>query len=339
MRLRIRGPDGQSTMTLDPEATVGSLLDRIRNELSIANPEIKVGYPPRPFALLEYPREWLLVDIGVKLDNEQLTISNANPPPAAPSEPAKAPENQKLQEILPPPRSARAAPKSTVKDYEMEPPELPLASHSGTLVLRIMPDDNSCMFRALGCAVFGGSLDNMIELRSLVAQSIQTDPDKYNAAILGKNPSVYCTDIQDQDQWGGAIELEILGQSLGVQVCAVDVETSHVYYFNQDPTVERRCILAYSGIHYDTVVLNQSSPPHRSANGDPEDDIRLFPTSDDRIIELAKDLCKVLRARGYFTNPATFEIKCNECGTRMKGEQEAAEHGRKTGHWDMDEVG
>ena len=337
MRLRIRGPNGQSTMSLSPESTVGDLLDKIRNDQSISNPDIKIGYPPQPFALRDYPRSWPLGEIGVKLDNEQLTVSDADPPPIPPPAPVVPSADQNSQQI-PRPRAPGLAPKPSLKDYEMEPPEIPLTSQRGTLVLRIMPDDNSCMFRAFGFAFFGSDLDNMIELRSVVAQSIQANPADYNEAVLGEDPDAYCAKIQTPDQWGGAIELGILAQHFGIEVCAVDVETSTVYRFNQTSTASSCCILVYSGIHYDTIVLNQSSPPYRSADGDPSEDIKLFDAGSEDIIQGAKAVCDVLRKRGYYTNVNTFSIRCNDCGTRMKGENEAAEHGRKTGHWDMEEA-
>lgn len=338
MGLRIRGPSGQSTMTLTPQTTVKDLIEKIRNEQHISRPEIKIGYPPQPLALLDFPGHWLLKDIGVKLDNEQLTISDAEPPPALSVESVKLQVDQKKPENAAVPRSAGAVPKSMPKDYEMEPPETPLASHQGTLVLRIMPDDNSCMFRAFGFAFFGPDFDNMIELRSIVAQTIQANPTEYSAAVLDREPDVYCAEIQDPERWGGAIELGILAGHFGIEVSAIDVENDVVYRFGEKPVATRRCVLVYSGIHYDTVVLNRSLPPYRSANGPPEDDIKLFDSSDDSVLQGAMALCRVLRGRGYYTNSHTFDLLCNQCGARMKGERKATEHAMETGHYDMDQV-
>ena len=236
------------------------------------------------------------------------------------------------------PRTAGAAPQAKNKDYEMEPPEIPLASHQGTLVLRIMPDDNSCLFRAFGFAFFGPDFDNMVELRSIVAQTIQANPTDYNAAVLDKEPDVYCAEIQSPDQWGGAIELGILAEHLGIEVCAMDVENDVVYHFNQKPNISNRCIVVYSGIHYDTVVLNRSSPPYRSADGPPDEDLKLFDSSDDGVLHGASRLCAVLRKRGYYTNTQSFDLMCHQCGAKMKGEKEATEHAVRTGHYDMGEV-
>lgn len=338
MRLRIRGPNGQSTMKLSPDATVKDLVNQIRKDQGISKPEVKIGYPPQPFALLDFPENWLLTDTGVKLDNEQLTISDAEPPPAPLPEPVKTPAGQTPPAKDPVPRSAGAAPKAKNNDYEMEPPEIPLASHHGTLVLRIMPDDNSCMFRAFGFAFFGPDFDNMVEMRSVVAQTIQANPIDYNSAVLDKEPNVYCANIQNPDQWGGAIELGILAEHFSIEVCAMDVENDVVYHFNQKPNVTKRCVVVYSGIHYDTVVLNRSSPPYRSANGPPEEDLKLFDSSDDGVLEGARRLCAVLRSRGYYTNTQTFDVMCNQCGSKMKGEKEATEHAMRTGHYDMGEV-
>ncbi len=123
-----------------------------------------------------------------------------------------------------------------------------------------MEDDNSCLFRAFSSAVFGQSLDSMYELRSLVASHIQSQPATYSAAVLEKSPDAYCKWIQRDDAWGGAIELGILSQEFNVEICSINVQDLRVDRFNEgQPT---RCILVYSGIHYDVVALSPSEPPH-----------------------------------------------------------------------------
>lgn len=70
-----------------------------------------------------------------------------------------------------------------------------------------MPDDNSCLFNAVGCVVkrvsdeatcnelrqgeeavvrhFHGSLDLIFLTSSVVAKAIRSDPEEYNEAVLG----------------------------------------------------------------------------------------------------------------------------------------------------------
>ncbi|KAI9852546.1 MAG: ubiquitin-specific protease otu1 [Thelocarpon superellum] len=217
-----------------------------------------------------------------------------------------------------------------------EPPELPLPSHHGTLTLRIMPDDNSCMFRAVGSAMMG-SLDSMTELRSLVAATIQADPTTYSPAVLDQASDEYCRWIQTEYSWGGGIELSILSQHFDVEICSIDVQSLRVDRFNEGrPT---RCILVYSGIHYDTIALSPSSPPHTHADAPPEFDTKVFDAADDLVLSTAVRLCDELEKRHYYTDTKAFALKCNVCGASLTGEKGAADHAAATGHADFGEAG
>ena len=109
-----------------------------------------------------------------------------------------------------------------------DPPEIEIPELGGTLVLRVMPDDNSCLFRSISTAAMSG-IDVMTELRSVVAQTIQSHPDKYTTAVLdNKSPNDYCRWIQTENAWGGQIELDILSQHFGIEICSIDVKSLRV---------------------------------------------------------------------------------------------------------------
>ncbi len=219
---------------------------------------------------------------------------------------------------------------------ESDPPELPLPSYNGTLVLRIMPDDNSCLFRAFGRAFFG-FMDNMTELRSLIAQQIQAQPETYSQAVLDQKPDDYCRWIQTEDAWGGGIELSILSKHFDLEICSIDVQTLRVDRFNEGrPT---RCILVYSGIHYDTIALSPSDPPYKHAYAPPDFDTLIFDSSEESVLATAVELCKELQAKHYYTDTAAFSVKCNVCGGQFAGENGATEHAKRTGHYDFSEGG
>ncbi|KAI9822332.1 MAG: ubiquitin-specific protease otu1 [Pycnora praestabilis] len=238
------------------------------------------------------------------------------------------------------PQSRSAAPlsltRNTNAEMQSDPPELALPDHKATLVLRIMPDDNSCMFRAFGSA-FLGSIDSMTELRSLTAQTIQAHPEIYPEVVLEQKPDDYCVWIQTEDAWGGGIELSILSKHFDIEVCSIDVQTLRVDKFNEG--MSTRCILVYSGIHYDTIALSPSEPPYKNAYAPPEFDIKVFDTADQTVLDRAVELCKVLQGRHYFTDTAGFAIKCNICGGQFVGENGATEHAKQTGHYDFGEAG
>lgn len=270
MRIRIRGPAGQAAISLSDLATVEDLNSQIREKTSISEFDLKYGYPPRPFSLRDYAETAKLSDIGIKLDGEQLIVSETTPP--ASNSASSANERPKLVDPNPSQTSANGAvsypsavsvatdsPLSTQKTNKplsltrnptsasLDAPELPLPSHASTLVLRIMPDDNSCLFRAFNTAFFG-AMDNMTELRSIIAQNIQANPDTYSAVVLDQQPDDYCTWIQTEDAWGGAIELDILSKHFDVEISSIDVQTLRTDRFNEGRP--ERCILVYSGQSY-----------------------------------------------------------------------------------------
>jgi ubiquitin thioesterase OTU1 len=87
-----------------------------------------------------------------------------------------------------------------------------------------MPDDNSCLFRALAAAVLPGDDLSMPELRALVASTIQSQPEIYTTVVLEKRPDDYCRWIQSPNSWGGAIEMGILAQYFDIEICSIDVQ-------------------------------------------------------------------------------------------------------------------
>ena len=338
MRIRVRGPSGVRTITLEPSQTVTELKSAIQEATSVPDFDLKCGYPPQPLDMTAIDGETRLSDIGIKLDGEQLIvmpreIQSKLEHPVKTSDGLPAQQNAKP---LPTQSSQPLLPlESKQTGVENDPPELPLPSLGGTLVLRVMPDDNSCMFRALSSAVMG-SLDGMTELRAVVARVIQENPELYGEGILQKSPDDYCRWIQMETSWGGGIELSILSQEFGVEICSINVQDLRIDRFNEGkPT---RCILVYSGIHYDTIALNPSSPPFRKADAPPDFDVKVFDSSDDSLLEKAQELCKVLQSKHYFTDTAGFSIKCNDCGWIGTGEMGATQHARETNHYNFGEA-
>lgn len=322
MRLRVRGPSGQSTITLDDSATVQDLRGQIAEKTGITSFDVKYGYPDlKPLDLDRFQPTQLLTETGVNLNGEQLIVAqreSAAPPPAQQPPPPSEPESA-------------MKPEKTADD----PPEIASPEHGGTFVLRVMPDDNSCLFRAVGAAVMG-DMDTMVELRSIIAGAIQSNPTEYTAAILGKKPDEYCRWIQNEDSWGGAIELKILSEYFNIEICSIDVQTLHMFQFNEGAST--RCIVVYSGIHYDVLALCPSDPPHTHANLFAPNDTKIFDAADPVVLEKAKEMCRVLQSKHYYTDTAGFLVRCNTCGGTFTGEKGAAKHAAETGHYDFGEA-
>ena len=202
MKIRIRGPDGQNLVTLADNATIEDLKVKIQECTAIANFDVKFSYPPKALRLEDYPSNHLLSDLH--LDGEQLIVSKSLESAALQQLDRASPKKRPAQSDRTAERSglqqgsnlSTAAPLSPLRKPHLEdPPELPIPSHNSTLTIRIMPDDNSCLFRAFNSAYFG-LMDNMLELRSIIAQTIQGNPETYSAIVLEKPPDDYCRWIQ-----------------------------------------------------------------------------------------------------------------------------------------------
>ncbi|KGO65435.1 Ovarian tumor, otubain [Penicillium italicum] len=337
MRIRVRGPSGQSTITLDDTATIKDLQTQIAEKIGLATFDVKYGYPLKPLELDSFPPDQRILEVGINLNGESLIVAQkegatrgvSNDAPTARTAPLQP--AQPAQPSQPSQPSRSQIPGNTAED----PPEIASPEHAGTFVLRVMPDDNSCLFRAVGAAVMG-DMDTMVELRSIIAGAIQSNPSEYTAAILGKKPDEYCTWIQNEDSWGGAIELKILSEYFNIEICSIDVQTLHIFQFNEGaPT---RCIVVYSGIHYDVLALSPSRPPYTRANPLPHGDTKIFEAVDPVVLQKAKELCRVLQGKHYYTDTSRFTVRCNTCGGTFTGERGATKHATETGHYDFGEA-
>ncbi|PGH31103.1 ubiquitin thioesterase OTU1 [[Emmonsia] crescens] len=355
MRIRIRGPSGQSTISLDESATIHDLQAQISEKTALTSYDIKYGYPPKPLDLDQLDPARSITEIGTNLNGEQLIISKKETGSATDTLVTSGQQQQQEQSgttYTASQRDSNRAAQTTqpaARDIskplsfarkqnttvENDPPEIPSPEHGGTVVLRIMPDDNSCLFRAVSSAVIG-AMDAMTELRSIVAQTIQEQPDVYSAAVLEKAPDDYCRWIQTEDSWGGGIELSILSKHFDIEICSIDVQSLRVDRFNEgQPT---RCIVVYSGIHYDAIALSPSDEPYTHADAPPEFDTKIFDAADPIILERAVALCKILQGKHYFTDTGSFRIRCNTCRGQFVGERGATKHAIETGHYDFGEA-
>ncbi|TKX21143.1 hypothetical protein C1H76_6684 [Elsinoe australis] len=332
IRLRIRGPSGQSTITIPSTSTWGDLKREIATASSVSSFDLKYGFPPKPLGSTSLDSDIPLDSLGVSLNGEQLTIVPLDTPtPAAvPSSTSQTPTSSDPNKPL----SLSRKPNTTL---ESDLPEIPVPQLDGLLTLRVMPDDNSCLFRALSSALLGSSLDGMTELRSIVAQKIQANRTFYTAGVLEKPPDEYCRWIQHPDSWGGGIELSILSVEFGVEVCSINVQDLRVDRFNEGK--DRRVVVVYSGIHYDVVAVTGY------AGADPEGDRKVFDVVrmdgqevDGGVLDAARELCKTLQQRRYYTDTKGFDLQCNICGWKGKGEKGATGHAKETGHMDFGEA-
>ncbi len=210
-----------------------------------------------------------------------------------------------------------------------------------------MPDDNSCLFTAVGGALCGvpltenGLLDFPAEqyapetLRRLVVDCIRNNPHKYTAAVLGQSPAAYCDKMMRPDTWGGEIELSIFSDVFKLEFSVVDVKGGNIITIGEGNCYNQRCVLVWSGIHYDRVV-EVLLPDEKHT----EYDITRWPTEGcDYVLEGARKMCKTLRDdHHYYTDTSDFIIQCNECGWVGQGEKALTSHVTITGHLNITEI-
>ncbi|KAL7420765.1 ubiquitin-specific protease otu1 [Cryptotrichosporon argae] len=338
--IRLRHPRGVATLEVELDATVDDLRALVFSATSIPpdNQELKYGYPPRLLPVTSASAVLSSIPIA---RGEQIVVSAvptaAALPPLASHTPTPAPSVKALDMALsaptptalpppPPPAAVRFAP----ADAPVTPGEsVPLPAEMGWLQLRIVPDDNSCLFSAVGI-VFEGGIGAAQKLRRVVADTIRADPETYSDVMLGQPRERYIATILKPQSWGGAIELSAFANHYKTEISSFDVATGRCDRFGEGQ-YENRCVLVYSGIHYDALsvsLLPESPAAYHST---------VFPIADQTILPAAQELVARLRKRHYYTDTANFDLRCNVCKVGLKGEKGATEHAKQTGHVEFGE--
>lgn len=274
-------------MELGDNATWGDLLTLLLVKLEEPVAEIVTGFPIKRIVPLRH--EQLLSELGIR-PGDTLTVTTGS-------------DNGLLKE----------AADSTVGQGELE------------MILREMPDDNSCLFSAISY-VFHHTREKSTELRELSANLILSDPTSYTEAVLGMPPIKYCQWISDKDRWGGGIELAVLSKHYNSEVASIDVATGRVDIFGEGEGYQKRAYLLYSGIHYDALAM--TTGPSASE----EQDLTIFSPNDDTALMQAMQVAELARIEHRYTDLARFTLRCEDCGEALKGEREAEQHAIKTGH-------
>ncbi|KAL4729634.1 ubiquitin-specific protease otu1 [Fusarium chlamydosporum] len=323
MRARFKGPAGTGIVELPDDATVEALFNELRTKTGITNFGVRYG-PPMAMKSLEVSQgDQNARSLG--LHGETLTIV----PEESSSAPVEPVQTGTVQHQTMTSRAAK-------KNESPEDVNVPWSQREGTLLLRVMPSDNSCLFTA-----FGGALQDQIPaqtLRRMMADYILQHPEEYSEAVLGSPPSQYCRSIQDPDRWGGGIELSILSSIFDIQICTFDVQTQSKIEFGEEK--RDRCILVYSGIHYDRVAFSFSDPPYDSPTLPPELDQAVWSTDDDQVLKKTEELVQKLNKAHYYTDTDGLILRCDVpgCDWIGSGQLEGQKHAEATGHVELSEI-
>ncbi|KAI8911063.1 ubiquitin thioesterase OTU1-like protein [Gorgonomyces haynaldii] len=193
----------------------------------------------------------------------------------------------------------------------------------GTLCVRVMKDDNSCLFRSISYLMTKDP-EQHADYRQLVANVIMSDPDRYNAVFLGRSNQEYCQWILNPKSWGGAIEISIFSEQLQMEIISLDVSTGRMDRFGEG-TYKSSAFVMYSGIHYDAIVLT----PHLGASKD--FDQTVFEDAE-VLIPAVSSLGALWKKKHKYTDVANFTLKCGVCGIGLQGQSAAQKHCQQTGH-------
>ncbi|KII88383.1 hypothetical protein PLICRDRAFT_54223 [Plicaturopsis crispa FD-325 SS-3] len=332
--VRLRHPKGVSTIQIDfDKFTVLDLQQEIFSvtEIPPSQQDLKSGYPPQSLTVIpELPLESLGLKKGEQIIVNQ-KVDHSSRGPASPPKPRSTPSLLAPSSSAPAPTTSSPsnAPQRTIPVDPSRPDFV--ETDGGVLVHRVVPDDNSCLFSS-AALVFEQSIENAQKMRKIVAEEIRKDGERYNEAILGRPVEEYISTILRPATWGGAIELAALATHYRTEISSVDVETGRIDHFTpaSESDSGNRCVLIYSGIHYDAATLAPM------AEAPSEWHQTVFPVvsseDDDPVLVAAKKLADILRAKKAYTNTATFDLKCEDCGQGLKGEKGARAHAEQTGH-------
>lgn len=309
MKFRIKSPAGSGIIAAEESWTISRLADAIVSDIPSFQGKriraVKSGYPPKP---LDYPQTATLTEAKLR-SNEQLLV-----------------EFEDGNNVSEPSATARSAPSDEI-------PHVHISELNQYLILRNVPDDNACLFNAITYALQGTFKWSGLNLRDIVASTVEANPQTYDELVLGRTPAKYCEWIRKEDAWGGAIELGILSKYLNVRINCFDVELGRSMVFQDEEHVPAKFVcLIYSGIHYDCFVTNQALTQSKTG------DVGGWSENEDAILHASATLVSHLQKRNYTTNTTTFRVRCLECYEILVGEMGATNHANSKGHFRFGEV-
>ena len=197
---------------------------------------------------------------------------------------------------------------------------------------RVIDSDNSCLFNAVGYVMLR-SLREAPSLRRVIADVVSGDQFTYTEGFLGKSNPEYCKWIMDSKHWGGAVELSILSKHFRREIAAYDIQTQRCDVYGSGEGYTERTMVLYDGLHYDAMVLAYEGAPH-------DMDITIHSAVGTEA-EAAERKARVVVAKAHaarqFTDTANFSLRCLVCQKGLKGEKEALEHAKATGHQNFGE--
>uniref|UniRef100_U5EMM2 Ubiquitin thioesterase OTU n=1 Tax=Corethrella appendiculata TaxID=1370023 RepID=U5EMM2_9DIPT len=305
--LKLKTKTGQHILKdLDKTTTVEIFKNKITELTQISENGLHIlfGFPPKPLDLSK--NDDTISNLGIN-NGDTLIVDE---------KPLSEEEKLNLEKIKQFERDAKLAAELAAEDM-------------GILLKKVVPADNSCLFTSIGFVLTGKvDSDNSQYMRQVIADYVNQDKVEYNEGVLGRPNDEYCAWILQPESWGGAIEVSILSQYHGIEIDVVDITNAIINRFGEDKNYGMRVFLLFDGIHYDPLYLESTSGPPKT----------IFPIEDNNVFIQAKQLAEEAKSSRQFTDVNKFKLKCNDCDCLIKGQNEAQQHAKQTGHFNFGEV-
>jgi ubiquitin thioesterase OTU1 len=197
------------------------------------------------------------------------------------------------------------------------------------MIRRVIDSDNSCLFNSIGLSILGSKREEQ-NLRKRVKEAIMSDQESFTP-LLDKPLDEYCEWIMKNTSWGGGVELYILSTYFETQMAVINIETLNTVIYGEESGYSKRIYLLYSGVHYDAITRNIYDEASES------NDERAFDVGDKYAYEGALFVASELRKKKQYTNIKDFSLICSICYFGCKGQKDALEHAKTTGHQNFQE--
>ncbi|CRK97781.1 CLUMA_CG011160, isoform A [Clunio marinus] len=311
LKIKTKNGDQHIISDLNEQTKIEYLKNKIQMLTQIPPPiEIRSGFPPK---LLSAEDDATLKSSGIS-SGETLIVD---------TKPLSKEEKEAIE------RAKRLAEDEILARQFADPDGSSVPN--GILLKQVVDADNSCLFTSIGF-ILSGKVDTTCGnyMRQIIAQNVHNDKETYNSGILGRDNAEYCAWIMQESNWGGAIEVSILSQHYGIEFDVVDITNAMINRFGEDKQYPMRGFLLYDGIHYDPLYLE-------SLNGDSQK--TLFSVEDEHFVfEMAQSLANEAKSSRQYTDVDKFTLKCLQCDTQLKGQNQATVHAKETGHTQFGEV-
>lgn len=201
-------------------------------------------------------------------------------------------------------------------------------------VRRYVDSDNSCLFNSIAylCDRSNFNETSALKMRQIIIDEIRQDPDKFNEVYLGRSNDEYIEYILKPDNWGGAIELQILSEYFKTEIASIDIKSLRIDCYGETNNYSKRIYILYNGIHYDPLVMSygEEYPVEMDMTIFSFDDIDAYT----KFMEYAKEFNQKNDYVDFIDKPT---LKCSNCMDIFTNQNEAAIHATNTGHWDFEE--